>query len=162
MDIFTNPDYAAAWAATGALAQALATVLAMAALIYSARTFKSSMATSHYTELDRMYFDLLQLALDKPYLNDAAACERDSEKRAAYDIYAFMMWNFLETIDDRCCDDEQLRETWEPVLLVEAERHAAWFKAPENAPKFKPGFRQAVLRKLPAEAPRTLPVAEVA
>jgi hypothetical protein len=42
-----------------------------------------------------------------------------------------MLWNFLETIHDRCegnsADKQTLRETWGPVLTAENSVHRGWF-----------------------------------
>ncbi|MDZ4081712.1 MAG: hypothetical protein U1E10_02155, partial [Bdellovibrionales bacterium] len=60
------------------------------------------------------------------------------------DLYAFMVWNFIETIVDRCQNNKALSETWSPIILVEAKKHYAWFVKPENKDKFKESFRNYV------------------
>ncbi|HWT01505.1 MAG TPA: hypothetical protein VN256_14750 [Pyrinomonadaceae bacterium] len=136
--IFFSPDYNTLWTAIGAIGQILAAVMAIAALVYSIRTFSKSLTTLHYTELDRMYLDLLKLRLERPYLNPDA--KRDPAQQVEYDTYAFMAWNFLETIQDRCERDEHLCETWYPVIDTEEELHREWF-ATKSENKFKGAFR---------------------
>jgi len=63
-----------------------------------------------------------------------------------------MMWNFLETIYDRCeyfrreserrAKDDHLIETWYPVIDVESRNHGEWFERPDNYRKLKKKFRE--------------------
>jgi hypothetical protein len=57
-----------------------------------------------------------------------------------------MVWNFVETVYDRCqgWTKRRLRETWYPVIAAENERHRAWFDRPENRRKFKEPFRRFI------------------
>lgn len=93
--------------------------------------------SSHYSELDRFYADLLKLALEEPTLRRPQHFEND-EIAEKYDIYAFMIWNFIETIHDRCLelcdghDDEgyaSLRGTWQPIIVAEDNIHRGWILA---------------------------------
>lgn len=99
-------EYATFWAAAGAIAQGAASLLGLIALIYSIMAFRRSFKSMHYAELDRMYFDLLRIAVEKPHLRtpplSRIACQVD------YDSYAFMVWNFLETVYDRCQEEPAL------------------------------------------------------
>lgn len=143
MDTFFQDDYVTMWAALGALAQGFAAIMAIAALIYSMTTFRRSLQTAHYTELDSMYFDLLKSALEKPHLLNPIVIRSD-EQKIEYDIYAFMVWNFLEAIYDRCEHNTDLCCTWYPVIYVENLRHREWFDHPDNRPKFKDAFREFI------------------
>jgi len=139
MDIFFHADYSTMWTALGAIAQGFASILAIVALIYSMTTFRKSLQISHYTELDSMYFELLKAALEKPHLNNPAAT-RSEDQKIEYDIYAFMVWNFLEAIYDRCEKNKRLCCTWYPVIDAENQKHREWFDHPDNKPKFKDDF----------------------
>lgn len=44
-----------------------------------------------------------------------------------YDAYAFMVWNFLEAIHDKCQDDDELLNTWAPIIAAEDAYHRGWF-----------------------------------
>jgi len=85
----------------------------------------------------------LKVVVEKPYLHNAAATRSD-EQKIEYDSYAFMVWNFLEAIFDRCQDDEQLRTTWHPVIDAEDRKHREWFDRSENEHKFKRVFREYI------------------
>jgi hypothetical protein len=143
MDMLLNPDHATLWSAFGAVAQASATIMAIAALIYSMTSFRKSLKASHYTELDSMYFELLKIPMDKPHLLDPNVT-RSGNQVIEYDIYAFMVWNFLEAVYDRCEHDKQLCSTWYPVVAVENHRHRTWFDRPDNRSKFKSAFHSFI------------------
>jgi len=145
MDTLFHPDYSNMWTALGALSQGLASIMAIAALFYSMTTFRKSLQTSHYTELDAIYFDLLKIALEKPHL-DKPVSKRTDKQKVEYDIYAFMIWNFLETIYDRCEENRHLCATWYPILSFESMKNRDWFDRPDNKCKFKDGFHEFIQR----------------
>lgn len=114
---------------------------------------KKIQASSFYTELDRCYADILRLAIEHPHLRQpreigldqdalqavydpypelpvstsAQRVEKD-DKCAQYDAYAFMVWNFLETIHDRCAEYEgELLDTWATIVAAENRIHRGWF-----------------------------------
>lgn len=142
-DIFFNPSYNTMWTAFGAIGQVGAAFLAIVALIYSLRTFTASLKNSHYAELDRMYQDLLNIKLGNPHLRHGNV-KRDDDEEAQYDIYAFMVWNFLETIRDRCDQDKELCRTWYPVIAGENRLHREWLERKENQDKFKRPFLEFI------------------
>lgn len=127
------------WIALGSILQGVAAIIAYSALRYSVTTFTKTLNVSNYTELDRMYFDLLQMAVENPHLIDPAAA-RDGKQQREYDTYAFMVWNVMESIYDRCHGDNELCETWYPVIDTEEQRHRRWFEDPRNRVKFKDRF----------------------
>lgn len=109
--------------------------------------------STFYSELDRLYFDLLSLAIEHPHLrtperigkHDELALQLDYEpyptghtdtaaeptdkaiKAAQYEAYALMVWNFLETLHDRCEEYPDLLDTWAPVVSAENRAHRGWF-----------------------------------
>ncbi len=87
-----------------------------------------SMRSSHYSELDKIYMNSLLIALDKPYLREPQAIT-DEQQRSQYDIYAFLVWNFLETVRDRSEKHSALQRTWGPIIVSEARLHWAWFQS---------------------------------
>lgn len=137
--LFLSSHYTTLWLALSAVLQGIAAIIAFSALRYSMTVYKRTLSISNYTELDRMYFDLLRTAVDKPHLLDPGP-EESAERQKEYDSYAFMVWNFLETIYDRCHGDRKLSETWYPVIDAENGRHRKWFDDPQNRPKFKQAF----------------------
>jgi hypothetical protein len=124
-------------------------------LIFAISSFRTTLRDSYYAELDRIYFDLLQIALEHPELLDYATSP-DPGKTREYDAYAFMVWNFVETVYDRSrgWSKRRLRETWYPVIETEAERHRAWFDEPRNRRKFKTRFCDFIDETFPVPSSR--------
>ena len=90
----------------------LFTALAFAGIIYTAflqkvgldetlKEFETTNQALHYGELDRMYFDLLKIAVDKPHLRAPIPASQRSREPSEYETYAYMVWNFVETVVDR-------------------------------------------------------------
>lgn len=138
--LFFCSEYSTMWTAIGALAQGLASILTIGTLLYAMISFRQSLKTQHYTELDRMYFDLLRVTCDRPELANPAGLQTE-EQKARYGVYAFMIRNFLETIYDRCRHDRYLWRTWYPIVETENLLHRGWFDLPENRRKFKAEFQ---------------------
>ena len=77
--------------------------------------------------------------MERPHLIYSVV-PRSEEEQREYEIYAYMTWNFLEAIYDRCERDEHLWDTWQPVLEAEIKLHGQWLSEPENKCRFKPAF----------------------
>lgn len=139
------PEVMTAWEKAAVIADSAAAVGIVLTLFYSIWSFRTTLRDSYYAELDRVYFDLLTLGLEHPELLDYATSP-DPGKAREYDAYAFMVWNFVETVYDRCqgWTKRRLRETWYPVIAAENARHRAWFNLPENRVKFKEPFRRFI------------------
>jgi hypothetical protein len=118
-------------------------IVTIVPLFYSISTFSKSLKLAHYAELDKMQFELLSCVLEKPWLEQTVA-SRPDEQAAAYDIYAWMVWNFVETIYDRCGQHKHLVVTWRPVIIVANSVHGGWFNRPDNNDKFKEKFREFI------------------
>lgn len=140
MQLFSNSTF---WVAVSSILQGVGAIIAFSALRYSVTTFTKSLNLSNYTELDRMYFDLLKTGIEKPHLIDPEV-ERSKAEQREYEAYAFMVWNVLESVYDRCHRDAVLCETWYPVIDTEEHRHGKWFYESRNQPKFKNSFRHFI------------------
>lgn len=142
-----------AWTEAGVIAQALGSIGIILTLCYSAWTFATTLREGYYAELDRVYFDLLKIGLERPHLL-APAPPADPAQGKEYDAYAFMVWNFIETVVDRCegAANRQLRETWYPIIETENKIHRAWFDLPENRRKFKERFCRFIEARYPASS----------
>jgi len=127
------------WNAVQGITSSIGTLLAAIALLYSMISFKKTLKFVHYDDIDKNYFELMKIAFENPYVQSPERISAPQEVEK-YNLYAFMMWNFLEAIYDRCRDDPELRETWAPIILSESQRHHDWLAAPENAANFKSNF----------------------
>lgn len=125
--------------ALGMAADFLTAFMAVAAILVSVGAFRRQIASEHYGEIDKIYFDLLHIRVMRP---DLGRCDRrpDGSFPEGYDAFAFMMVNFLETILDRCDGDRELERTWQPIIEIETINHLAWLNEPENQAKFKRAF----------------------
>jgi hypothetical protein len=143
------------WNKAGVIAEALGSIGIVSTLFYSVWSFKTTLRDAYYAELDRVYFDLLKIGLERPELLSFPASP-DPAKAGAYGAYAFMVWNFVETIFDRCqgWSKRRLRETWYPIIAAEAALHRAWFDVPENRRRFKQRFVRFIDAQYPTVPPR--------
>jgi hypothetical protein len=138
------------WEKVAVIADAAAALGIVFTLFYSVWSFRTTLRDSYYAELDRVYFELLKLGLEHPELLDFPT-KPDPTKVREYDAYAFMVWNFVETVYDRCqgWTKRRLRETWYPVIAAENDRHRDWFDRPENRHKFKEPFCRFIDARFP-------------
>jgi hypothetical protein len=139
MDLFFNEEYTTLWAAVSAIMGVIATIMAVFALLYSMRSYNKTMRIVHYGEIDKMYFEILKEALAKPHVVRQNIV-RSEEEEVEYGIYAFIVWNFLESIYDRCMLDVSLQTTWFPIIEAERATHLVWIQNPQNRTKFKDEF----------------------
>jgi hypothetical protein len=143
------------WTKAGVIASALGSIGIVLTLFYSVWSFTTTLRDGYYAELDRVYFELLKIGLERPDLL-AYPSSPDAAKALEYDAYAFMVWNFVETVFDRCqgWSRRRLRETWYPVIAAENALHRGWFEVPENRRKFKERFVRFIQAAYPPELAR--------
>ncbi|UTW53074.1 hypothetical protein KFF05_06860 [bacterium SCSIO 12827] len=137
------------WEGVQGTAATIGALLAIFALIYSVYAFKQTQKFIHYDDIDKNYFEILKIAFDHPYVHSPQTITT-AEQSEKYDLYAFMVWNFLEAIHDRCQKNSDLKETWEPIIEQEGARHWDWFDSADNAKQFKKKFQhyaQTILKK---------------
>lgn len=97
-----------------------------------------------YATLDRTYFDIQKAIIEYPHLAASFSVGKTFEQIVQYDAFAFLVWNFLESIFDYAEDDKVLRKTWHCILCYEAAQHGTWFLEQRNACKFKPEFTRFI------------------
>ncbi|MBV5279249.1 MAG: hypothetical protein J0647_09535 [Campylobacteraceae bacterium] len=139
MEIFFNEEYTTMWTAVSSIMGVIATMMAVFALLYSMKSYQKTMQVIHYGEIDKMYFEILKEALNKPHLV-RKNITRNEEEEIQYSVFAFIVWNFLEAIYDRCLLDSGLKTTWFPIIEAERAMHLSWIQKPENRTKFKDEF----------------------
>lgn len=160
LDVFKQTISEFAGVNYAAIIAGLAALVGIAGAIIWGKRFNASFEkanhihkASFYSELDRIYFDLLKMAIEHPHLrrvepipkgkdrvlnakydpypNDPSDTEEEraakGEKGAQYDAYAFMVWNFVETLHDRCQDYGELLGTWATIVAAENDLHRGWF-----------------------------------
>lgn len=128
-------------------------VIALRQLSQNLASFKATMEFGHYTEIDRLYFEIVSLRIahsGRPPTPSAGSpdCSRDD----AGHYHALVSWNFIEAIHDRCLEgNDRLMGTWLPIIRHEAALHTDWFRS--NPHFFKETFRAWVLEKGLVTAP---------
>ncbi|MDZ4689701.1 hypothetical protein [Terricaulis sp.] len=153
---------------------AAAIVLSILQLRSTLRQGSAAILSAHYSELDRLYTDLLAYIIERPHLRKLEPLKSDDDAsqgryepfpsdhpaRASYDAYAHMVWCFIETLHDRCMDlddpdateeskaKREFRLTWATAIDVEDALHRGWFLdsevAGQKVRKFRPGFIEFV------------------
>jgi hypothetical protein len=130
-----------------------ATILAaIAILLYIIMWYKDKSSNS-YDTFDATYLDILKTGMENPSFrnpiltNDYLNSFSENEK-IKYEIYAFISWNFCETIFDK--GDDELMKTWSVVIEVENSLHRKWFENPENKKKYKESFSLYIQNNFPA------------
>jgi len=144
------------WSKAGVIAEALGSIGIVFTLFYSVWSFKTTLRDAFYAEIDRVYFELLKIGLERPELltyptSPTSPTSPDPAKASQYGAYAFMVWNFVETIFDRCqgWSKLRLRETWYPIIASENALHRAWFELPDNRRRFKQRFVRFIEKQYP-------------
>lgn len=124
---------------TGDILTALAFLTTLIAGVVSLRRFGQTLKNAHYAELDKLYFDILTHGIDKPWLLEPHSAEARANA-GAYGAYAFLVFNFLETIHDRVRGNNTLSRTWYPIIQHEYALHGDWIRAGDNRIRFKKEF----------------------
>lgn len=124
---------------TGDILTAAAFLATLVAGIVSLRRFAQTIKIAHYSELDKLYFDILKLGMESPFVMDPES-DAARENASAYGVYAFLMFNFIETIYDRVPGNAYLCRTWYPIVQHEYGLHRAWLEAGDNRRRFKKEF----------------------
>ena len=132
----------ATYTAIGAFAQivlALSIPLTLISLAVAYANDRKLRRDNFYAQLDRMYQDIIQLAIAHPSVRLINITRTPSEQ-VVYNSYAYLTWNFLESIYDYCMEDEHLRNTWTPVFHTEGAAYGEWFNQRDNRLNFKKSF----------------------
>jgi hypothetical protein len=136
-------DWNLFWAAVSAIGQ----VVAIPAFLFAAWIYFKELKAKNCDALGEGYAAILSQALNKPYLMDPASCQTEVQKQE-YQIYAYMVWSFLETVIDRVGNDRTLFETWRAAIACECRRHSEWFTRSENKRLFKASFCERIAAEL--------------
>ena len=136
------------------LVDSLSTILAACAIFLCIIIWKKDKSTGAYDVFDGLYLDILKTGIEYPHLRDFQRTADykntfNHQEQLQYEAYAFICWNFIETIYDR--GNDELFITWMPALVAETRLHRAWFYMPENQTKFKEAFKSFVNDKLSPE-----------
>lgn len=133
-------------------------------VIFSIITFSMSRKIDLYKDIDGMYLELLKISIEHPKFVDAELTKNykknfQGKDLLAYEQYAYISWNIMETILDRRQEgaflgiggrlfkrETELYRTWKPVIKTENNLHRQWLNDKENQHKFKPDFWKFIIK----------------
>jgi hypothetical protein len=129
------------------IVSSVSTILAGIAILLYIILWKKEKESSNYEIFDTFYLDILKTGMEYPKFRNPNYTKNyknneDEDEIIRYEMYAFICWNFCETIIDK--DDKALFETWGVAIQVEKSLHESWFNAEENKSKFKSSFREKI------------------
>ena len=142
------PDWPTFWTAVSSVGQVLSIVLALAALLYSIRTFNRSILHTHYGALDQMYSELLKLGIERPHLR-APNPTRTPDQQLEYESYAHLAWVFVESVYDHATLNKSLLDSWRSAVEIETRLHRDWLERTENKFMFKDAFHRYIATEFP-------------
>lgn len=125
------------------IAIALGTIILAFGIPWSLVSNRRAVRDTFYSTLDSTYFEIQKLIIEHPHLSQPNAA-KTHEQKVQYDAFAFLTWNFIESISDYSERDPVLRATWDCILVYEVNLHKEWFQNPANRKKFKEKFQTMV------------------
>ena len=152
-------------------------VVAVIGLVFGFPAWVLTRNAALYAGFDTLYQQVLSIALANGDLRDpdksAGYSTMPPREKAAYEAYAFLVFNACETIADGLdfygnrkimtklervvlfflpvmADREFLKKTWRPVLLAEKQLHGAWLRAQQPGLRFKKEFLEFMLALEPS------------
>lgn len=132
----------------GNILQYLAVMISITSLLFSIYNYRKANEKQNYLEKDKQYADLLKIALQNPDLREYKTIsekfrEEDKNFIVRYNIYAYLIWNCMETFYDLSNKGSKVvDDTWIPVIREENKIHYNWFK--QNQRLFKPKFQNYI------------------
>lgn len=127
--------------------------LSVVAVILSIYVWIRNRSSERYRILDDRLLSILQINLDYPEFDDAAFTSKydhsDNERlRQQYEIYAMIVWNFLESIFGYYGERGIKRSSFFGVLRYWSTLHQTWLSQQEEKSDYAPKFRRYVARVL--------------
>jgi len=135
--------------------KAILILISTLAFGFSLYNFFSSRTILMYQDLDRLYLEVIKLAITNPEFVDPnltrdymKGFEKDDRLRLKYELYAFLVWNVCETIYDRKSNGDFFK-TWECIIKVENDLHRNWLDYEKNHCRFKKDFIAFIRKEHP-------------
>lgn len=133
------------------IVSSISTILSATAIFLYIVLWYRDKSSNDYDTFDALYLDILKVGLEYPELRSLSYSSNyknlPENEKIRYESYAFICWNFCETIFDK--SDSELMKTWIGVLRTETKLHRQWFEASENKHIFKDEFHAFVQSNFP-------------
>ena len=128
------------------------------ALIVSIVTWRKAHRESRYDPADTELFELLKLELEHPEFRSDEWCANalvssDPAVHRAYEIFAMMIWNYLEGLYERFGEKELAKGSFAGVIRDFGGRHMGYLKFGNNATYYDADFRKFVEKVLEENPP---------
>ena len=130
--------------------------ISVVSLFISILSYIMNKKRTGYLEVDKQYYNLLNISINNPKLRNIKYTanyyeykEKDEEFYHKYCTYAFMVWNFIETIYDVSKTKKAfsyIDNVWLPIILEENKLHYAWFT--RNKRLFRGEFVEFIKNKI--------------
>ena len=139
------------------MGETLTIIFASITFLFSGYKYLTTRRAEAYSSFDDTYSKLLEFAFQFPKFRDKKLTSEfrkhfHGDDLIKYQTYAFMCWNFCETIYDIKSDllnlsQKSIFNTWVVVIAAENDLHRSWFDEIENEKKFKREFRDYIQKK---------------
>ncbi len=118
-------------------------IISCIALFFSIWTWRYNYISKRYETADNFLLEIHKIELNHPEFHDPdlirqALNHSDPKVRYSYDIFACIIWNFLETLYDRYGERNLRKSPFFGAMKDLSKRHSAWFFKEENFSSFNP------------------------
>ena len=109
----------------------------------SIRAARDDAKNRFYAQLDAIYMRIQELIIETPHLGRMGT-PRTPDETVQYNAFAFIVWNFIESIFDYGRQDPRLLKDWKCIFLHESQVHRDWFNDAGNRSRFKDKFKECI------------------
>ena len=129
----------------------LSLAMSVIAITLSIYVWLKNRIAEKYKILDDRLLSILRINLDHPEFDDSTFTARYAECENAklvrqYEIYAMIVWNFLESLYEYYGERKLKRTSFFGVITYWSKLHQEWFAKPENNNHYTDKFRAYVAK----------------
>ncbi|MEK6567515.1 MAG: hypothetical protein AABZ27_02095 [Candidatus Omnitrophota bacterium] len=128
--------------------------ISLLALGISIWTWKSTHKVGRYEKADELLLEIHKIELEHPEFHNPEWCKQalnhnDLKIRGSYDVFACIVWNFLETLYNRFGEKDLRKSAFYPAMKELSRQHREWFLKEPNVSSYN---RQLIKFLLPKES----------
>jgi hypothetical protein len=126
-------------------------LLSISALIFSIITFLRTRSLEKYNFAEQQLNELLKISLEYPLFSDPDFTKNFSRQKVVldpdyrkYDVYAMMIWNYLETLRDYYGNQKLISDKYPYSGVVDywVVLHSRWYHEPDNRENYDDVFEK--------------------